>query len=171
MTDFVFTRYGLHGGDSCTRSPSGRLSGPLSIAQSPHHVPLPAGRQLLRNRQGRVGGAVRKTLRFLVRLLRECRQPVSRLWTFSNQVLPASGARSVRASSWWPSPAKVEDSARHVERNERPSSPCCCTKVFSATSLTLNGFSLCPKCSGSISSTTASFWESWPDSPTRPSAR
>ena len=40
MTDFVFTRYGLHGGDSCTRSPSGRLSGPLSLAQSPHHVPV-----------------------------------------------------------------------------------------------------------------------------------
>ena len=32
ISDFVFTRYGLHDGDSCTRPPSGGLCGSLSPA-------------------------------------------------------------------------------------------------------------------------------------------
>ena len=35
MTDFVFTRYGLHGGDFRMSLPTGHLSGPLSPARSP----------------------------------------------------------------------------------------------------------------------------------------
>ncbi len=69
MTDFVSILYGHRGGNSCHRPAKGRLSTRLSPAKPTRKLSLPTLRLTLRNRQGRVGRAIRAPVRVLARPL------------------------------------------------------------------------------------------------------
>ena len=66
---------------------------------------------------------------------------------------------------------KAADFAPPVGRSVPRSSPNCYGVKFSPTSLTPNGFSRYPKCFDPTFCIIEGFWESWHDSPTKPSTR